>query len=232
MGIPCIYYGMEQSFSGPEATERKWLPGWGGNDRYLREAMFGPKNPRKNCFDTVQTQNCTDQLCKGCSDDKMPGFGPFGTSGAHCFDEKSPTYVRMAELGRVRKELMALRRGRQYLRPISFLSNGFDFHGPGEIMPWSRIFHTKETLCVVNQHGTQNRGARIMVDAGLNPEGSKFTIRANTEEAAAKASGQSYNKQQYAVGKSLPVQRAGDGTAYIEILDLPPAEVIVLENEG
>lgn len=30
MGIPCIYYGSEQQFDGH-----------GGNDRFIREAMFG-----------------------------------------------------------------------------------------------------------------------------------------------------------------------------------------------
>ena len=29
LGIPCIYYGTEQSFAGPEPSEQKWLPSWG-----------------------------------------------------------------------------------------------------------------------------------------------------------------------------------------------------------
>ncbi len=234
LGIPCIYYGMEQSFTGPEETERKWLPlndegksTWGISDRYLREAMFGPTHPHKNCW--KEASHCTD--CSSCIDTEMPGFGPFGTSGFHCFDQKSPTYLRMAEIGKVRKEIVALRRGRQYLRKISYLTEGFDFHGPGEIMAWSRIFDTQEALCVVNQHGNQNRGARIVVDGSLNPPGAKFTIKANTEEAAVKATGGIYDKPQYGVGKVLPVLRQQDGTAYVEVLDLPPAEVIVLANE-
>ena len=48
LGIPCLYYGTEQGFAGPEASEWPWLPGWGGNDRYLREAMFGPEHPRRS----------------------------------------------------------------------------------------------------------------------------------------------------------------------------------------
>ena len=46
LGIPCIYYGTEQAFAGPEPSERKWLPGWKCSDQYLREAMFGPEHPR------------------------------------------------------------------------------------------------------------------------------------------------------------------------------------------
>jgi glycosidase len=48
LGVPCIYYGSEQSFAGPEVFERRFLPGWKGGDhadRYLREAMFGPAHP-------------------------------------------------------------------------------------------------------------------------------------------------------------------------------------------
>ncbi|GFO57041.1 alpha-amylase [Geomonas sp. Red276] len=229
LGIPCIYYGTEQGFTGPEKSERQWLPDWGKSDRYLREAMFGPKHPHKNCFEEVK-KNCTD--CSNCVDKTMPGFGPFGTSGAHCFNKKSATYVRMAALGLVRKEILALRRGRQYLRKISFLSNGYDFHGPGQIMAWSRVFDEQEAVCVVNQHGAESRGARIIVDAGLNPEGSSLVIKANTEEAAAKASGKAYGKPQYAVGKKLKVEREPDGTAYIEVYDLQPAEVLVLVNQA
>jgi hypothetical protein len=47
LGIPCIYYGSEQALAGPEPAERRWLPGWKGSDRYLREAMFGPEHPRR-----------------------------------------------------------------------------------------------------------------------------------------------------------------------------------------
>ena len=52
LGIPCIYYGTEQAFSGPAQSQLGYLSaeGWknGGNhgDRYLREAMFGPEHPR------------------------------------------------------------------------------------------------------------------------------------------------------------------------------------------
>ena len=49
LGIPCIYYGTEQAFAGPERSERdQHLHDYGGTDRYLREAMFGPEHPRLN----------------------------------------------------------------------------------------------------------------------------------------------------------------------------------------
>ena len=50
LGIPCIYYGTEQSFAGPERSEREqYLPDYNRGspppDKYLREAMFGPEHP-------------------------------------------------------------------------------------------------------------------------------------------------------------------------------------------
>src|SRR4029450_6903778 len=77
LGIPCIYYGSEQRFDGA-----------GGNDRYLRETMFGGQ------------------------------FGPFRTRNRHAFDEDHPVYREVARILEVRRRTPALRRGRQYLREI------------------------------------------------------------------------------------------------------------------
>lgn len=43
LGIPCIYYGMEQGLAGGALPqERGYLSNWGGNDCFLRETLFGP----------------------------------------------------------------------------------------------------------------------------------------------------------------------------------------------
>ena len=84
LGIPCIYYGTEQAFAGPEEEERKWLPDWKASDRYLREAMFGPEQPRPGWSSSLDEQG----------DESMPGFGPFGTAGYHCFDPVSRSIAR------------------------------------------------------------------------------------------------------------------------------------------
>ena len=53
-----------------------------------------------------------------------------------------------------------------------------------------------------------------------------MTAVANTAEAAAgTAAGISHP-----VGSRLPVKRRADGTAFVEIRDLPPSEVLVLVN--
>ena len=216
LGIPCIYYGTEQALGGPEETERHWLPGWGGSDRYLREAIFGPLHPRR-------------AGAAGCPAPRtyldLPGFGAFGTAGQHCFDEKHPAYVRIAALANLRAEFPALRYGRQYLRQIAFLGRAFDFYGPGEIVAWSRILDDEELLCVLNAHGIEARGADIIVDAWLNPTGSAFTVLLNTAQAA--------NPEDYQgghpVGELCPVRRQ-EGRAYVELRNVGPAEVIVLTN--
>ena len=219
LGIPCIYYGTEQALAGPEPAEQNWLPDWKRSDRYLREALFGPEHPRQ------QGRNGLPAPPEGL-DPTLPGFGPFGTAGHHCFDENNPAYVRIAALNKLRREYPVLRYGRQYLRPISFLGRPFDASGPGEIVAWSRILDDEEALCILNGHGTDSRGADVLVDFSLNPPGNAMTVVLNTAEAA--------NPQGYSgthpVGSRLPVHRSADGKAFVEIRDIRSSELIVLTN--
>jgi len=217
LGIPCIYYGTEQALAGPERSERHWLPGWGSSDRYLREAMFGPDHPVRSGRDGIVDGSAV-------LDDTLPGFGPFGTAGHHCFDETSPAFVRIAALLATRRRFPVLRHGRQYLRPISFLGRGFGHHGPGELIAWSRVLDDEEALCVVNGHGHELRGADVVVDATLNRPESSMTVVLNTAEAAGDGA------VAHPVGSAVPVRRAEDGTAYVALRDVRPAEVVVLAN--
>ncbi|OYZ56666.1 MAG: hypothetical protein B7Y21_10740 [Hydrogenophilales bacterium 16-61-112] len=135
LGIPCIYYGSEQG-----------LDGAGGNDRYIREAMFGGD------------------------------FGAFRSRGRHCFDENHPIYVELARLLGVRRQHLALRRGRQYLRAIS--GNGHDFGAPRligselrSVVAWSRLFTDREWLCAINTDDTSEQAAWVGLDHDLSPLG-------------------------------------------------------------
>jgi hypothetical protein len=219
LGIPCLYYGTEQALGGPEPDERRWLPEWTRSDRYLREAMFGPEHPRLPGRAGVRPP--PDGL-----DPSLPGFGPLGTAGRHCFDEGSPVYRRIAALAAVRRAFPALRQGRQYLRPTAFLGRPFAVPGPGELVAWSRILDDEEVLCVLNAHGAEPRGADVIVDAALTAGGGAMTVVLST--AAAESSGAAVGA--HAVGASVPVRRAPDGTAFVEIRDLPPSEVLVLAS--
>jgi glycosidase len=219
LGIPCIYYGSEQALAGPEPSERHWLPDWGSSDRYLREAMFGPEHPRQSGRNGLQAPPAS-------LDATLPGFGPFGTVGQHCFDEHNPAFVRIAAMTTLRQDFPVLRAGRQYQRPISFLGQPFGVYGPGEIIAWSRILDDEEALCVINGHGTEERGADVLVDATLNPPGSTMTVVLNTAQTA--------DPQRFAgshpVGSSVPVRQTSDGTAHVEIRHFSPSEVVVLTN--
>jgi glycosidase len=218
LGIPCLYYGTEQAFAGPEASESQWLPGWGSHDRYLREAMFGPEHPRAG------GRTGLDPGPDG-NDGALAGFGPFGTAGHHCFDPEHPAYRRIAALAALRGEYPVLRAGRQYLRPTSFLGRPFGAHGAGEILGWSRILDDEEALCVLNPHGTAVRGADVLVDAQLNARQASLRVVFNSAEAAGVAAGA------HPVGAAVPVG-SRDGAAYVEIRDLPPSEVLVLVNHS
>jgi glycosidase len=219
LGIPCVYYGTEQGLAGPEPSEHAWIPDWGTSDRYLREAMFGPLHPRKH--GSAGYSNRVESF-----DTDLPGFGPFGTAGRHVFDETNPIYLRIANLAGLRGQNPVLRDGRQYLRPFSNFGRPFQVYGPGEIIPWSRILDDEEAVCIINSNGLETRGGDVIVDPSLNPPGSSMVVIGNTTEAA--------NPQNYQgahpIGSLLPVLRSSNGTAYIEIRDLPASEVLILIN--
>ncbi len=217
LGIPCIYYGTEQSLGGPEPAERTWLQGFGSNDRYLRETMFGATHPLKNGRDGLPGKDNKDT--------ELPGFGPLGTAGFHCFDVNSPAFIRIQQLTTARDTFPALRTGRQYLRPVSFLNRPFNFYGGGEIIAWSRILDDEEYVIILNPHGTQARGADVLVDSTLNAAGNKLSIVASTQEIA----NESYsgnNKK----GGLLAVKINDSGIHFIEIREVGPSEVVVLSN--
>jgi len=137
LGIPCIYYGTEQCFDGA-----------GGNDRYIREAMFGGK------------------------------FGAFRSCDRHFFDEDSPVYKELAKILSIRNknENMILRRGRQYLREISGDGQNFGLpHMIGtemrSIVPWSRILNDEEMLLAINTDYNNPQIAWIIVDHDLHKDG-------------------------------------------------------------
>jgi len=133
LGLPCLYYGSEQAFDGA-----------GGNDRYIREAMFGGT------------------------------FGAFRSTGRHCFDETHPAYVALARLLVLRRRLPVLRFGRQYQRPISGDGIGFGLPrriGDGRmtsIVAWSRMLNDEEIVCAVNTDTAAERSAWVTVDAAIH----------------------------------------------------------------
>lgn len=224
LGIPCIYYGTEQALrSGPEEGERKWLgtvldhdqevPAFGRIDVLLREAMFGPEHPRASGFAGTIGQR----------DLALPGFGAFGTAGAHVFDTTHPAFVRMKALIATRKTLAALRRGRQYRRSTSTGGDDFFFHGSGELLAWSRVLNDTEVVIAINTHGTDSRGSRVELDARLRPPGSSLRVVCDTSRIGDPAA------DAHGGGRTLTVQSMGHGgRVFVDVGVLPPAEVMLM----
>ncbi|WP_433614491.1 alpha-amylase family glycosyl hydrolase [Dactylosporangium sp. CA-139114] len=156
--------------------------GEGGHDRYIREAMFGG------------------------------AFGPFRSRGGHAFDEEHETYRQLSEILAVRRRLPALRRGRQYLRPIS--ADGVRFAAPAArgLLPWSRIFADHEVLVAVNTDPDRVRTAWVTVDNDLHAEGDRLTCRYSSEPA-------------FAGGQVSVSARNGKAVQ----LTLPPAGIVIYE---
>jgi hypothetical protein len=228
LGIPCIYYGTEQAFSGPPNPERdQFLPDYNkGNpppDKYLREIMFGAEHPRKSGRAGLPSAGAAG------FDTTVPAFGAFGTVGHHCFDLASPAFVRIRHLTGVRQQLPVLRYGRQYLRPIAPPGGAFAASKAGDIIAWSRILDDEEAVCVVNGNGGQSKGGDVLVEGSFNATpGAIFQVVANSAQAAALAAGVAYTGT-HPVGEQLAV-KARDGTRFVEIRGVAPAEVLVLTN--
>jgi glycosidase len=224
LGIPCIYYGTEQGLpSGPEASERVWLgtvkdndrdvPAFGRIDVLLRETMFGPEHPRASGFPGT----------KGERDTALPGFGPFGTAGAHVFDQAHPAFLRIKALITIRQALRPLRRGRQYRRVTSIGGDDFRFQGPGELVAWSRILNDAEVLIVVNTNAIAGRGSRIELDPRLRPAGSTLRVVCDTSRIGDPMAGAQGG------GQVLPVQSMGQGgRVFVDVGVLAPAEVMIM----
>lgn len=180
MGIPCIYYGSEQSFDGQGGTDNAGHL----DDQYIREAMFGGN------------------------------FGAFRSRGRHFFDESKTLFNALGEIAVIRRNEMALRRGRQYLREIS--GNGTDFGYPAlvggdkmrSVVAWSRIFDIMEVLCAINTDADGERGAFVTVDERLHREGDILRSLFPCE------------------GNALKIERMGEGRLVV-YLKLRPAGFVI-----
>ena len=192
--------------------------------------MFGPKHPLINVEDPSNFEDPSNLKDIHTRDTSIPGFGAFGTSGKHCFDTMSPAYVRIAALCKARSEYTVLRSGRQFQRQIRLPHTGFDnFPAAGELVAWSRIMDVQEAVCIVNPNGLDSRGGDIVVSAELLTTGTEFRVIANTAQTAATSRGESFNGS-HSIGSKVPIidLTSSGGPAFIEIRDIPPAEVLLL----
>jgi hypothetical protein len=179
--------------------------------------MFGPLHPRRSGSAGL---SATDL------DTSLPGFGPFGTAGHHCFDPTHPSFRRIAALTAVRQEFPVLRHGRQYFRPLD-VAGALTKPRGGDVLGWSRILDAEEALVVANTHGTQAATeARVLIDATLHPADGTLTVVANSAQAADPAG----FAGGHPVGSTVPVEKDGDGSTFVTVRSLGPSEVLVLTN--
>jgi len=162
--------------------------GEGDSDRYIREAMFGGE------------------------------FGAFRTRGRHFFDEDSHVYQELAKILALRRQKIALRRGRQYLREISGDGQNFGLpHLLGErmlsVVPWTRSFDEQELLLAINTDTHQARTAWVSLDPAAYPAGARLTCV--------------YSSEADQVGQELTIQAAGERR--VVSLNVPAAGFVVYE---
>ena len=117
--------------------------------------------------------------------------GPFGSlqsTDRHFFNEDHQTYRFMQDLCLLRKQHIALRRGRQYLRQVEGNDGAFHFPHPinGElrwVIAWSRIFADQEYLCAINTDAAQPLTVSITVDFAINAPDTLMSCIFSTDSA-------------------------------------------------
>lgn len=134
----------------------QFFNGHGNNDRLLREAMFGGL------------------------------FGAFETRGKHFFNEEGSVYKELSKILAIRKSNITMRRGRQFLRPIS--GDGKNFGVPQmvgveirSVVPWSRIFNNQEMLFAINTDYFQPKTAWVTIDNVIHNTGDKLKCIYSTD---------------------------------------------------
>jgi glycosidase len=154
--------------------------GEGGSDRYIREAMFGGE------------------------------FGAFRSRGRHFFDEDNPIYQGLAGLLALRRQKIALRRGRQYLRQISGDGQNFGFpqvlgKRMRSIVAWSRHFDDQHLLVALSTDPDEPRRAWVELDGQVYTPGARLTCLYSCDPAR--------------VGRELEVQQiSGRAAVQLELL--------------
>lgn len=115
-------------------------------------------------------------------------FGSFQSTGRHFFNEGHEIYQFIKKVCALRRDNVALRRGRQYLREVSITGQNNDFYYPqpvgGElhwVVAWSRVFADSEYLCAINTDANQPLKVWATVDNSLNHPGNRMKCLFSTD---------------------------------------------------
>jgi glycosidase len=153
--------------------------GAGDNDRYIRETMFGGK------------------------------FGSFQSRDRHFFNEDNPVYRELAKILEIRQQKITLRRGRQYLRPIS--GNGEDFGLPQmvgneirSVVPWSRLLDKDEMVLAINTDYERSLTVWVNIDYNLHKVGDSFKCIYSTDNTQINSIVQVEHRQRKCISLTVP----------------------------
>jgi hypothetical protein len=153
--------------------------GAGDNDRYIRETMFGGK------------------------------FGSFQSRDRHFFNEDNPVYRELAKILEIRQQKITLRRGRQYLRPIS--GNGEDFGLPKmvgneirSVVPWSRLLDKDEIVLAINTDYERSLKIWVNIDYNLHKVGDSFKCIYSTDNTQINSIVQVEDRQRKCISLTVP----------------------------
>jgi len=124
----------------------------------------------------------------------------------------------LGKIHTLRRQKIALRRGRQYLRSIS--GDGLNFGLPDlvggrmlSLVPWSRNFDDQNLLLAINTDPDWSRTAWVDLDPSANPEGKILQCL--------------YSSDAGQIGQTLTVRAAGDRR--VVQLSAPGAGFVVFE---
>ncbi len=124
----------------------------------------------------------------------------------------------MSKILALRKQKIALRRGRQYLREIS--GDGLNFGLPHliggrmlAVVPWTRSFDDQYLLLAINTDPNAARQAWVSLDPDEYPAGALLTCL--------------YSSDPVQVGQALSVQASGDRSQVS--LAVPAAGFVIFE---
>jgi hypothetical protein len=108
-------------------------------------------------------------------------FGGKRSQGVHFFDEDAVLFQSVAKLVELRRNMIALRRGRQYLHEIS--GDGVRFGPPtmfGDrlraLVAWSRVMFDHELLLVFNSDEIEKREMYTALNPNLRREGDELRL--------------------------------------------------------
>jgi hypothetical protein len=108
-------------------------------------------------------------------------FGAKRSEGVHFFDEDAQLFKSVSKLAELRRNAIALRRGRQYVHDIS--GNGEHFGPPAKfgdrvlaLVAWSRVMADQEFLVVFNTDEREKHEMYSTLNPNLRQEGEEMQL--------------------------------------------------------